>query len=288
VNIYYVAGVPYSDELYHHGIKGQKWYIRRFQNEDGSLTPLGRIRYGAGNVAKKAGRGVVNAVKNRHPSLMTDDELAQRTDRLRREAEYQRQRVASGRVNENNNQNRQDGVFRTMGRRFALTTSDALIKRFAERIAGGHEVDIRDIARGRARAQDVQLLSSLMNARNTLEGIRQTQRQNEIADRERAEKERRRERTIDIRNLETGRVSVDDLNDYVTLTKAFGTYMGSVKIARDMSAKPSDKTGTDSNKDSGAPGAPDFGDSGVTMEDIRDIFDTVYRTTGRTAIGSGS
>lgn len=28
----------------HHGIKGQKWGIRRFQNEDGSLTPAGRQR----------------------------------------------------------------------------------------------------------------------------------------------------------------------------------------------------------------------------------------------------
>ena len=32
-------------ELYHHGIKGQKWGIRRFQNNDGSLTPAGRKRY---------------------------------------------------------------------------------------------------------------------------------------------------------------------------------------------------------------------------------------------------
>ena len=33
-------------ELYHHGIKGQKWGIRQYQYEDGSLTPLGRERYG--------------------------------------------------------------------------------------------------------------------------------------------------------------------------------------------------------------------------------------------------
>ena len=34
----------YSDELYHHGILGMKWGIRRFQNKDGSLTPQGRKR----------------------------------------------------------------------------------------------------------------------------------------------------------------------------------------------------------------------------------------------------
>ena len=43
---YYVAGIPYSAELYHHGIKGQKWGIRRYQNPDGSLTPEGKAKYG--------------------------------------------------------------------------------------------------------------------------------------------------------------------------------------------------------------------------------------------------
>lgn len=30
-----------SDELYHYGVKGMKWYIRRYQNPDGSLTEAG-------------------------------------------------------------------------------------------------------------------------------------------------------------------------------------------------------------------------------------------------------
>ena len=35
------------DELVHHGIKGQKWGRRRYQNKDGSLTPEGVKRYGS-------------------------------------------------------------------------------------------------------------------------------------------------------------------------------------------------------------------------------------------------
>ena len=52
---YYVGSIPISDELYHYGIKGQKWGVRRYQNEDGSLTAAGRKKYGYTDSGKETG-----------------------------------------------------------------------------------------------------------------------------------------------------------------------------------------------------------------------------------------
>ena len=57
--VYYTRPIR-SDELYHHGVKGQKWGLRRFQNSDGSLTAKGRERYRVDNFPNKVGRMVFN------------------------------------------------------------------------------------------------------------------------------------------------------------------------------------------------------------------------------------
>lgn len=48
----------YEYELYHHGIKGQRWGVRRFQNADGSLKAAGKKRYGDDSgTSKSSGSG---------------------------------------------------------------------------------------------------------------------------------------------------------------------------------------------------------------------------------------
>ena len=42
---WYIIRENNDQHLSHHGIKGQKWGIRRYQNEDGTLTDAGKARY---------------------------------------------------------------------------------------------------------------------------------------------------------------------------------------------------------------------------------------------------
>lgn len=102
-----------SNELQHHGIKGQKWGVRRFQNTDGSLTAEGKKRYSVSDYqqaidkTKTAGK-IVNEAKTLNNTVkklndpaaerrirksaaeMSDIELQKRVQRLNMEDNYTR------------------------------------------------------------------------------------------------------------------------------------------------------------------------------------------------------
>lgn len=61
----------YSDAIMHHGIKGQKWGVRRYQNENGSLTAAGKSRYksfSTGRYERKAAKYQQKAAEARKSS----------------------------------------------------------------------------------------------------------------------------------------------------------------------------------------------------------------------------
>lgn len=101
------------NELKHHGVIGQKWGVRRYQNKDGSLTPAGRRREAKldREMAKQARKYHElkrkkltgdNEKENRQKTVkeMSDAELQARINRIRNEqtlASLQPQQISKGR-----------------------------------------------------------------------------------------------------------------------------------------------------------------------------------------------
>lgn len=73
-----------NGELYHHGVKGMKWGVRRYQNKDGSLTNAGKRRRRSDNYHDDYKR----AHNKDSVKYMSDKELRERNNRLQMEQQY--------------------------------------------------------------------------------------------------------------------------------------------------------------------------------------------------------
>lgn len=74
----------YESELYHFGIKGMKWGVRRYQNKDGSLTSAGKKRYS--KEYKKQAEKVTRDIRN-NLGRLSDEANVEVAERFNREQE---------------------------------------------------------------------------------------------------------------------------------------------------------------------------------------------------------
>ena len=71
----------FKNELYHHGILGMKWGVRRYQNEDGSLTSAGKKRYKKGEykeAKRRAKENKARRIKKAYNSFLKDLDVLQK------------------------------------------------------------------------------------------------------------------------------------------------------------------------------------------------------------------
>ena len=74
-----------NNELNHHGIKGQKWGRRRYQNQDGSLTPAGKQRYGDGERV---------SLQDTKKLVDKSNEVAKQTQRISEDKRNKKEKIA--------------------------------------------------------------------------------------------------------------------------------------------------------------------------------------------------
>lgn len=80
----------YTNTLYHHGIKGQRWGVRRYQNEDGTLTNAGKRR--TKNGVLTVDQAVASDYQNLSKGLSAGSSAANNASNISRKASERKKR----------------------------------------------------------------------------------------------------------------------------------------------------------------------------------------------------
>lgn len=170
------------NELYHHGILGQKWGVRRFQRPDGSYTAAGKKRYGDLSSAKQIGTRLndLDKAMSRHYRDAQDNDKALTRTIAKKQKLIEKGKVDSKRYEKLNKRHTELIKKNQFSIDMYNKGRDECLKLVDKAREKGYTVDAtsvrRDVTRGRTRALAALFLTAgfLVVPIRTVDGVKYT------------------------------------------------------------------------------------------------------------------